>query len=46
MKANCLTLKGAAKLLPMIQKLYQMTYILCKALWSALIQPFDTNLYA
>ena len=46
MEGNCITSKGPAKLLPSTQKLYRITYIFCKALWSVFIQPFDTNLLA
>ena len=43
---SCLSSKYLAKDLPRIQKLYQITYILCNALWSLFIQSFDTNLLA
>ena len=43
---SCLSSKYLAKNLPRIQKLYQITYILCNALWSLFIQSFDTNLLA
>ena len=42
----CLCSKVLAKLSPRAQKLYQITYIFCKRLWSFFIQPFDTNLLA
>ena len=38
--------KGLAKPLPMIKKLYQITYILCNPLWSPFAQSSDTNLLA
>ena len=43
---NCLTSKGLANLLPTIQKLYQIPYILCNPLWSLFVQSSDTNLLA
>ena len=45
-KGSCLTSKGLAKLLPRIQKLYQIPYILCNPLWSLFVQSSDTNLMA
>ena len=42
-KGSCLTSKGLAKLLPRIQKLYQITYIFCNTVSSVSIQPFYTN---
>ena len=42
-KGSCLTSKGLAKLLPRIQNLYQITYILCNTVSSISNQPFDTN---
>ena len=34
------------KLLPRIQKLYQITYIFCNTPWSVFVQSSDTNLLA
>ena len=45
-KGNWLTSKGLAKLLPRIQKLYQIPYILCTPLWSLFVQSSGTNLLA
>ena len=42
-KGSCLTAKGLAKLLPRIQKLYQIKYIFCNTVSSVSIPPFDTN---
>ena len=42
-KGSCLTSKGLAKLLPRIQKLYQITYIVCNTVSSVSIQPFYSN---
>ena len=42
-KGSCLTSKGLAKLLPRIQKLYQITYIFCNTVSSVSIQPFYAN---
>ena len=42
-KESCLTSKGLAKLLPGIQKLYQLAYIFSNTLSSASIQHFYTN---
>ena len=41
-----LTLKGLARLLPRIQNLYQISYILWNPLWYLLVQSSDTNLLA
>ena len=43
-KGSCLTSKGLVKLLPRIQKLYQISYILCNPLRSFFVQSSDTNL--
>ena len=40
-KRSWLTSKDLAKLLPRIQKLYQITYIFCNTVSSISIQPFD-----
>ena len=45
-EGSCLTSKVLAKLLPRIQKLYQITYIFCNTVSSISIQPFDTNSFA
>ena len=45
-KGSCLTSKGLAKLLPRIQKLYQIPSILCNHLWFLFVQSSDTNLLA
>ena len=42
-KGSCLTAKGLAKLLPRIQKLYQIKYIFCNTVSSVSIPPFDNN---
>ena len=42
-KESCLTAKGLVKLLPRIQKLYQIKYIFCNTVSSVSIPPFDTN---
>ena len=41
-KGSPLTSKGLAKLFPRIQKLYQITYIVCTTLSSVSIQNFYT----
>ena len=38
-------LKFLAKIWPGIQKLYQISYILCNPLWSFFVQSSDTNLF-
>ena len=43
-KRSCLKSKVVAKLLPMIQNLYQITYIFCNTVASISVQPFDTIL--
>ena len=43
-KWNCLISKSLAKLVPRIQKLYQITYIFCNTLWSVFVKSCDTNL--
>ena len=42
-KRSCLKSKGLTKLLPRIQNLYQITYILCNTVSSISIQTFDTK---
>ena len=42
-KRGCLTLNDLAKILPRIQKLYQISYIFCNTVESVSIQPFDTK---
>ena len=42
-EGKLLNLKGLAKLLPRIQKLYQIKYIFCNTVSSVSIPPFDTN---
>ena len=42
-KGSGLTSKGLAKLLPRIQNLYQITYILCNIVLSIWNQPFGTK---
>ena len=42
-KGSCLTAKGLGKLLPRIQKLYQIKYVFCNTVSSVSIPPFYTN---